>query len=623
MSEENKAKLFEEFPPVSSEAWEAVVTKDLKGADFDKKLVWRTYEGFNLQPYYREEDLANISHLGSLPGEAPYLRGNKKSENSWLIRQDIKVEDVEEANKKAIDVLMKGVTSLGFDVDGKILSPVEFKKLLNDVCLKSAEVNFVAASSSFEVLELLKSEIAERNYAKEDICASVDLDPIGYYLTLRGNFCEDCADPFEKVAEIVEKSKDLPKVKSIAVHGDYYKNAGSGIVQELAFSLASAAEYLEKTSEKGVSVEDIASKIKFHFAVGNVYFMEIAKLRAARFLWSKLQESFGVKAQKMDIHSVTTRWNKTIYDPYVNMLRTTTEGMAAAIGGTDSLTIEPFNAVFEKTTEFSERIARNQQNLLNEESYFSKIADPAAGSYYIESITASLIEHAWNLFLEVQEKGGYIEAFKAGFIQSKIKETATKKDKMIAQRRENVLGVNQFPNFTEYAEKELDELLFEPADFTEDNAIAETLKLYRGAQPIEALRYETDKYSKDNKRPKAFMLTIGNLTMRKARSLFSCNFFACAGFEVVDNNGFETIADGVKEAKAQNADIIVICSSDDEYASFGPEAKELLGEKQILVIAGAPACADELKEKGITNFINVKTNLLETLKFYQEELGIA
>jgi methylmalonyl-CoA mutase len=295
--------------------------------------------------------------------------------------------------------------------------------------------------------------------------------------------------------------------------------------------------------------------------------------------------------------------------------------MSATLGGAHSVTVLPFNAIYEETTEFSERIARNQQALLKEESHLDKIADPAAGSYYIETLTESLAEEAWKQFLAVQDKGGFIAAFKEGFIQAEIKAMAASHDKKIAQRRENLLGTNQFPNFTEKIETEFDGSLFEPVDLTDEGAEVETLKPYRGAQPFEALRYTTDVYSKENKRPLAFMLTIGNLTFRKARAQFACNFFAVAGFTVIDNNGFATAEEGVTAAKAAGADIVVICSSDDEYAAIAPVVADKLDE-EILVIAGAPACADELKAKGITNFINVKSNILEELKGYQNKLGI-
>ena len=303
------------------------------------------------------------------------------------------------------------------------------------------------------------------------------------------------------------------------------------------------------------------------------------------------------------------------------MLRTQTEAMSAVLGGANSVTVLPFNAIYEDTTEFSERIARNQQILLKEESHLDKIVDPSAGSYYIETLTASLSEQAWKLFLEVQEKGGFIAAFKEGFIQTEIKAMAAKRSTNIAQRRESLLGINEFPNFTEKLAKELDASVFQPMDLTVDGAEVETLKPFRGAQAFEALRYKTDVYSKENKRPVAFMLTIGNLAFRKARGQFSCNFFAVAGFEVIDNNGFKTIEEGVAAAKAKRADIVVICSSDEEYVDLAPQAAEKL-DNEILVIAGNPACKTDLEEKGITNFIHVKSNVLEDLKNYQALLNI-
>ncbi len=303
------------------------------------------------------------------------------------------------------------------------------------------------------------------------------------------------------------------------------------------------------------------------------------------------------------------------------MLRTQTEAMSAALGGADSIAVFPFNAIFEDTTEFSERIARNQQILLKEESHLDKISMRARVLIISNHLTDALADQAWKLFLEVQEKGGFIAAFKEGFIQKEIKAMAAKRSANIAQRRENLLGTNQFPNFTEKLAKELDASVFQPMDLTVEGAEVETLKPFRGAQAFEALRYKTDVYSKENKRPVAFMLTIGNLTFRKARAQFSCNFFAVAGFEVIDNNGFKTIEEGVAAAKAKNADIVVICSSDDEYAEFAPEAAEKL-DNEILVVAGNPACKSELEEKGITNFIHVKSNVLEELKMYQQKLGI-
>jgi len=293
--------------------------------------------------------------------------------------------------------------------------------------------------------------------------------------------------------------------------------------------------------------------------------------------------------------------------------------MSAVLGGTDSMTVMPFNAAYEAATDFSERIARNQQILLKEESHFDKIVDPAAGSYYIETLTDSIAENAWKLFLEVQEKGGYVAAFKEGFVQATVTATASKMDSAIATRRENLLGTNQFPNFTEYIQHELTAEVFSKQVRKADGAIAEPLARYRGAQAFEALRYATDVYSKSNKRPLVFMLTVGSLSMRKARAQFACNFFAVAGFTVQEGKGYKTVEEGVADAVEAGADVVVICSSDEEYATFAPEAAEMLIDP-IFVVAGNPECRPDLEAKGIKNYIHVRSNLLEELKSYQVQL---
>ena len=348
-------------------------------------------------------------------------------------------------------------------------------------------------------------------------------------------------------------------------------------------------------------------------------------------LWANIVDTFGAEGQcakKMFIRATTSEWNQTVYDAYVNMLRGTTEAMSAALAGVDEMEVLPYDFAFRAPTEFSARIARNVQILLKEESGFDKVVDPAAGSYFIENLTDSMATAAWNLFQKVEEAGGYIEAFKAGFIQGEVKAVAEKRAKNIATRREILLGTNQYPNFLEKAEdcitkdivnQNVQTCCGQVCECTCENRIAEPLRTYRGAQEFEALRFATDISGVE---PKAFMLTFGNLAMCRARSQFASNFFAVAGIRIMDNNRFATIEEGVKAALESQAQIVVACSSDDEYADAVPQIAELLGDKAILVVAGDPACRAELEAKGITNFINVKSNVLETLKEYQAKLGI-
>ncbi|WP_163710331.1 methylmalonyl-CoA mutase small subunit [Mangrovibacterium lignilyticum] len=619
-------KLFEEFPPVSSEDWKAKITADLKGADFDRKLVWRTNEGFSVQPYYRQEDLTSLNYLDTLPGEFPFVRGNKTNDNDWYVRQNIIVKDLAEANKKALDVLMKGVTSLGFVFNECInVTKDDMAVLLEGICLESVEVNFVAKCYTNKIAESFADYVLAGKWDPKNVVASVACDPFGNYL-LYGRMKNGFEGSVEQVKHLIEKSANLPKYRVVAVNAKSYGAAGASAVQELAFALAQGAEYLSALTEAGLEVNAVSKNMKFNFSVSANYFMEIAKLRAGRMLWAQIVKAYGPKCDgccKMNVYAETGTWNKTVYDPYVNMLRTQTEAMSAALGGADSIAVLPFNAIYEDPTTFSDRIARNQQLLLKEESHFDKIVDPGAGSYYIEELTASIAEEAWKLFLTIQDKGGFLAAAKEGFIQAEIKAMAKKRDINVATRRENILGTNQFPNFTEKMEKELDEAVFDATDLTAEDAEIETLKPYRGAMAFEKLRAATDKFAKAGKRPLAFMLTIGNLTFRKARAQFACNFFAVAGYEVKDNNGFATVEEGVAAAKAAGAEIVVICSSDDEYVDLAPAVLDAMKGEGIFVVAGAPACMDDLKAKGIENFIHVKSNVLEDLKAYNAKLGIA
>jgi methylmalonyl-CoA mutase len=401
-----------------------------------------------------------------------------------------------------------------------------------------------------------------------------------------------------------------------------FKNAGADIVQELAYGLSMANEYMSNLTGRDIPADLAASKIRFSFGLGSNYFFEIAKLRTARLLWAVITGAYKTvknESARMEIHCVTSEWNKTVYDPYVNLLRTQTEAMSAALGGTDSMTVEPFDIVFKEPDEFSERIARNQQILLKEESYFDKVIDPAAGSYYIEKLTAMIAENAWKEFLEIEEQGGFLSALKSGFIQRRIKESAVRRKADISKRKEILLGTNQYPDFNETLSHKVDIGRVFSSTAEENENIVEPIRLFRGSEEFDRLRIIADK---TDKRPVAFMLTIGNFAMRKARSQFSCNFFACGGYKVIDNNGFNTVEEGVGAALAASADIVVVCSSDEEYAVFAPAVFEKLQNKAIVVIAGNPGSVDELKSKGLEYFISVRSNIIETLEFFNIKLGL-
>ena len=616
MANTKSEKLFTEFPPVPTEKWEEVITADLKGADYERKLVWKTGEGFNVRPYYRAENLEGIKFLGSPAGEFPYVRGTH-AHNRWRVHQTVSVVCPKEANAEALKILNAGVDSLGFCIASADFSAADLDMLLKDICIPAVEITFCGEKMA-NVAELVLAKVEKEGIAKEDVRIAFCIDPLVKGLSSKGDFCSPNGEKcIARIVELIHKTKEYKHVRIVTVAGQTFGNSGSTIVEELAFTLSAGHDYLVRLTDAGLDVDAAARKLRFSFSVSSNYFMEIAKFRAARMLWANIVKGYGPAkncACKMQIHAETSRWNQTVYDPYVNMLRGTTEAMSATIAGVHSLEVMPFDASFENPTEFSKRIARNVELLLKNESHFDQVVDPAGGSYYVENLTQSIAAEAWKLFLEIEEKGGYTEAYKAGLIVERIKASAAAKDKNIATRRQTLLGANQYPNFTEVAGKEIT-----AESVTRKQAEGNVLVPYRGAMAFEEMRLQVDRSGKE---PKAFMLTCGNLGMARARSQFSCNFFACAGIKVIDNTYFKSIEEGAKAALESKAQIVVVCASDDDYAEAAPKVKELLGGKAILVVAGAPACAPELEAQGITNFINVKSNVLETLKFYLKEMGI-
>ena len=616
---EKKLNLLADFPAITTEEWMAKINADLKGADFEKKLVWKTNEGFNVMPFYRLEDVAELKTTTSAPGEFPYVRGTK-TDNDWYVRQDIDATCAKTANAKALDVLNKGINSLGFILNKQELSAEYIATLLNGICPECVELNFrVCIRCAARLATILADYFKAQGADLAKVEGSINCDPINRML-LKGKELNQ-AEVAEIAVATVKAAAVLPKFRVIGVNSLSLNNAGAYCSQELGYALAWGAEYMTMLTEGGLTADEAGKAIKFNMGVGGNYFMEIAKFRAARMLWAMIVKAYAPAcdcAAKMRVHAETSTFNKTIYDAHVNLLRTQTEAMSATIAGVDSLTVNGFDVTYKESDDFSERIARNQQLLLKEESHFDKVTDPSAGSYYIENLTNSIAEQAWKLFLEIQNEGGFFAAVEAGKVQEAMKATSAKRLKDVSARKEVLLGTNQFPNFSEMAAEKITK---EACTCTncgcETPKGLATLPTVRAAQEFEDLRLATERSAK---RPKAFMLTIGNLAMRLARAQFSCNFFACAGYEVIDNLGFETVEAGVEAAQKAGADIIVLCSSDDEYAEYAPAAFKAIDGKQIFVVAGAPACMEDLKAAGIENFIHVRVNVLDTLKSFNAQL---
>lgn len=614
---EKKETLFDAFSPVSTEEWKAKITADLKGADFDKKLVWRTNEGFNVQPFYRKEDIENLPTIGTFPGEYPYVRGTRNN-NDWLIRQEAQGATAAEMNAHARHILDKGAESIGISLKGE-LNAASLGEILNGIDLKKVEVNITCCpGKAVETAEALVKLIREAG-AENDLRGSIDYNPFRRLLKHGLPFPKDAAQEGKALYEAV---KDVKGLRCFAVDSFLFNNAGAFITQELGYALAWGAEWLTLLTEEGISAAEVAGRIKFNMGISSNYFMELAKFRAGRMLWAEIVKAYGVAEDecKMWVHAITSKFNQTLYDSHVNLLRSMTETMSAALAGVDSLETLPFDLCYKCPDEFSERIARNQQVLLREESHLNKVVDPAGGSYYIETLTASIADQAWKVFNEIEDNGGFEAMLKKGEIQAKVNESGVKRHLDVARRKEILLGTNQYPNFNE---KDLDKVSETCGckcgchDGEAKDGAVEWLNFDRAASQFEQLRLDTERSSH---RPKVFMLTIGNLAMRLARAQFSSNFFGCAGYEIIDNIGFNSVKEGVDSAIEKGADVVVLCSSDDEYAEFAPEAYKELANRALFVVAGAPACMDDLKAQGIENFIHVRVNVLDTLIGFNAKL---
>ncbi len=666
--------LFEEFPEITPAEWTAEIVKDLNGGDIGK-LGWRTYEGFTVSPFYTEGDLDAARYITEqIPGEFPYARGNEKNSNDWKINEYIASGSVKEANGMALRSLRSGAEALTFVCEaghGRISGiPVEsvrdMSALLKDIPLDEVPVHFKCGLAAGAILSMFVIAAGKRGFEKNKLGGSVDADPLKA-LALTGSLPAAGGEPFREIAAMISYlSRNMPSFGALSVSGHHFHDSGACATEELAFTLAAGVEYLDRLTSAGLSIDRISPHMRFSFSIGSNYFMEISKLRAARLLWAHIAGQYGARGEsskKMKIDARTSSWNKTVFDPYVNMLRGTAEAMAAAIGGAETLYVQPLDSTFKKPDEFSRRMARNTQLIIKNESYLDRVIDPSGGSYYIERLTDSLAGAAWEMFKNVEGMGGLVEALKAGFVQGEIEKTGNEKDMDIACGSAALLGINRYPNPDEKGPKKIDSGLPEKAlrrsgknikagsedsleemiaFFSEKNSLLgdvlpdepekpesgiRRLRPYRGAEPFEELRLAALRHKKETgSAPAVFLLPVGNPSARNARAAFSTNFFGCAGFKIIDGPGFDTAEDGVRAALKSGADIAVICASDGEYPELAPGICKALREKnpdvRILIAGNPKGHIDALKAAGVDDFIHSGSNAIQILSKYQEISGI-
>lgn len=675
---------FNEFPVPTYEEWKEAAIKSLKGADFDKRLLTETYEGITLQPMYQRKDIENID-TSSFPGEYPYLRSTKLLdyvEKTWDVAQEVQLFHPQTFNKivkkqltvgqTALNVLVTNQHSENSEYDGKfsgtsLLDFEDVKTAFDGIDLENIPLYMNAPFLPMAYHLMIVDVMKEQNQDPKKLTGSIAFDPIAS-LSTDGSLKVNLKESLDWMAEQTKWAKEnTPNVQTILVSGHHYKNGGGNAIDELTNTFATAVYYIRELQNRGLTIDDIAPRIRFEFSIGSKVFIEISKLRAARAIWANIINAFGgnEESQKIHIHARTARFTKTIYDPYVNMLRGTVEAFSAVIGGVDSLHVSPFDEEMRDYDEFSERIARNTQLILNEESHLAKVADPAGGSWFIESLTYSLAEKVWEAFQEIEKKGTILTVLQSNEVQNKINETKEKQLANIKKRKEIFVGTNMYPNLDEepvpsnkdehekervayWKEKDLKQAT---TKITTVDALSQALKEgvsvssiietfdpeemtitpieeFRGAALFEELRQNAHRYvEKNGKRPVVYLATLGALKVHKPRADFAKAFFETGGFGIDYAEGSETAEEAAQKAIASKAKIVVIASNDDFYEKLAADTARLIKEAAsdvTIILAGKPN--EELRQtlikNGIDHFIYAGCNTYDILALLQKEKGV-
>ena len=590
MSDKNKA-LFSEFPSVSTEQWMERVTADLKGADYDKKLVWKNLSGINIQPCYNTENTIT------------QLENTGENSQSLVNYRNVAVCCAESGNDLAKKAVEEGMNGIIFTLEGN----VAVAELLNGINLNEITVSFAIASNAVAFTTDLVS------FAKgKELKGYINTQIISTYLTT-GSFDES---QVEIAAELIKSTANFPNFKAITISGTEYLDSGANQVQEIAYTLNSLVFLTEKLVEKGIEVQSIFDNLNFKLAIGLEYFVEIGKFRAFNNLLAEVASKYDIAEFSNTITAKTSIWSKSVTDAETNLLRCTTEAMSAILGNVDGVLIDAYDKEFKDSSDFSSRIAGNITTILREESYFGKVANPVDGSYYIEEVSTKIAEKALELFQSIEVEGGFYTAFENETIQGQIAEIRLQKLKLISQRRTPMVGINKYPNLMETVATDL---LSEGATTN-----SKVLTPRRASLEIEAMRRVTEQLvANTNVRPIVQLASFGNLNMRKARAAFAYDFIGVSGFDVHQEESFESAAIAATESANGDSHVVVICSSDQDYDESAVDfikAFRAINTDKVLLLAGAPKNMDELTEAGLDGVVNMRTDVLVALSSIQEKV---
>ncbi len=608
------AGLFTEFAPVSYEEWLAAARESLPDKAFDR-LIKRSYEGFEVQPLAHPQDLAGIAHLDSLPGQYPYVRGTRADgyrSQAWLIAQDLGQSDPRRFNQALVHALANGQTAIYVDSKLPLHRVEDLEIAFADIDLTQFPL-LIQTANPAELYGWLSNCL--KDDALQQIHGCLGADPLRT-LAQSGDIASDV---FEQMAAFVQLADaQSPRLDTIAVGTDVYHDAGASAVQEMALAMATAVVYLREMGKRGLDVELVAGKIGFFMRIGENFFMEIAKFRAVKMMWAQIAAAFGggEAAQKIKLHASVTSRNKTRHDAYVNMLRVTTESMAGALGGVDSLQVAPFDAALGESTEFSRRIARNLQLILQEEVRLIDLIDPAGGAWHVETLTDQLAKSAWNLFQQIEAQGGLIEALRSGDIQAQIAEIAQQRRQDLDEGRTALVGCSQYPNLDET----LPDLQNLPPAAMADAA---PLPARRLADPYEELRRRADIYRQQNGHlPRVILIGLGQAEKCRTWANFARELYAPGGFEVIDGGNYDTVESALVATIDSQAAAVVICAGDGLDAASVTEYVGALKARQPELTVLFAADAKNKMKADIDDFIDIGVNAYEMNQTLQDKLGV-
>lgn len=599
-----------EFPPTDAAEWRKLVDAALKGADFDKRLVSKTYDGLRVEPLYPRAEGARAV-AGRAAGEP------------WQVMARTDHPDAVEANRQALTDLGNGATALSLVFAGSIGgygyglggSEQTIARALQDVWLDAVAIETDFSAQEKEAGLNIAKAVKARGIEPAKTQIRFAHDPLG--LMARNGAAPR---PWPETAKMLAGfAADLAgqgfKGPFAVADGRAVHAAGGSEAQELAFALGNAVTYLRMFADAGVPLDRARDLIFFRLAADADEFMTIAKFRSIRKLWARVEEACGLTAKPAFVSAETAWRMMTQRDPYVNMLRTTIAVTAAGVGGADAISVLPFTQARGLPDAFARRVARNQQLVLLEESNLYRVADPAAGSGGIETLTAQLSQAAWSLFQAIEKAGGAADAIAQGLVQKQVAETRKARAANVARRKDPLTGASEFPNLGEGDVKVLGVPRVAVAPL--DAAIRiEPLPAIRLSEPFEALRDKSDAAArKHGSRPKVFLANLGKLSEFTARAGFARNFYEAGGIETIGSDGFKDRAAMLAAFKASGTKLACICSSDKVYEAEAVDAaKELIAAGAVVHLAGRPGDLEAaLKQAGVQSFIYVGCDVLSTL----------